>query len=355
MMSPAALGASAFLILLAAAPRARAQEPAPAGTATVPLRVNVVTALESAPLGYSVVSIPAQSIERFTDAVGRVVLPVASTGRVLLRIKRLGFIPRDTTVAVTGPGQLVTVALSRVSFNLAAVRVVAWPPCRRPGIPRRGGDAQLRGIVEQLKQNAERYRLLVKSFPFSYASERELSRKEPNGKPEVERTDTITVSGTPAWTYRPGRMLSRDPSQGANQWIMHIPVLSDLADETFIDNHCFHVAGLEQKEDTRLLRVDIVAAERLKSADVNVSVWLDAEGFQLRYASFTLTGFGGSFPTLLHVVSHVEYVEVAPSIPVMHQTIAENLVQELARGRGATTMFTERQTILQLTFFGARP
>lgn len=353
MMSTAAYGASALLIFLAAAPLAQAQEPEPAPQ--IPLRVFVVTALESAPLGYSVVSIPAQSVERFTDATGRVVLPVAGTGRVLLRIKRLGFVPRDTTVMVTEPGQAVTVALSRVSFNLAAVRVVAWPPCRRPGIPRRGGDAQLRGIVEQLKQNAERYRLLVKSFPFSYQSERELSRKEPNGQPEIERTDTITVSGKPDWTYRPGRMLARDPSQGVNQWIMHIPVLSDLADESFIDNHCFHVAGLEQKEDQRLLRIDIVAAERLKSADVNVSVWLDPQGFQLRYASFTLTNFSRSFPTLLHVVSHVDYVEVAPSIPVMQQTVAENLVQELSRGRGATTMFAERQTILRLTFHGARP
>lgn len=355
MMSPAAFGASALLILLATAPLAEAQEPAPSSPATVPLRVNVVTTLESAPLGYSVVSIPAQALERFTDAAGRVVLPVAGTGRVVLRIKRLGFVPRDTTITLTGPGQVLTVALSRVSFNLAAVRVVAWPPCRRPGIPRRGGDAQLRGIVEQLQQNAERFRLLAKTFPFSYESEREFSRKVPNGQPEIERTDTITVSGTPEWSYRPGRMLSRDTSERGNPWMMHIPVLSDLADGRFIDNHCFHVAGLEQKEDQRLLRIDIVAAARLKSADVNVSVWLDPEGFQLRYASFTLVNLDRSFNSLLHVVSHVEYVEVVPFIPVMHRTTAENLVQELSGGRSSTTLYTERQTILRLTFHGARP
>lgn len=347
MMPLRAACASAAVVLALGAPPVEAQEPA---ANSVPVRVEVVTADGSAPLAYSVISVPAQGIERFSDANGRVSIPVRP-GRVLMRVKRLGFVPRDTTFTVEdAPGQVVRIALARVSFTLDVVRVVGWPPCRRPGLPRRGGDAQLRGIVDQLKQNAERYRLLTTSYPFMYESERRFSHHLPDGKETTDRTDTISVSGVPAWKYKPGKLVSQDRTQGMNQWIMHIPVLSDLADQDFIDNHCFHVAGLEMKGEDRLLRLDIVAAQRLKSPDVNVSVWLDPVGFQLRHASFTLVGVH-QWPNLLHVVSRVDYVEVVPFIPVMHETNAENLVRE----GGLHVIHNERQTIVRLTFLGARP
>jgi hypothetical protein len=312
-------------------------------------RVEVVTRDGGSPIGYGVVSAPQQDIERFTDANGRVVLPLLP-GRVLLRVKRLGFVPRDTTVEVTAAaGQGVRVALERVSFSLDAVKVVDWPPCLRPGIPRRGGDAQLRGIVEQLRQNAERFRLLTKTYPFSYDVAREFTRRDGDGPVVPERTDTIPVRGNVAFWYRPGRLVIRE-RDGENEYKMRIPTLSDLADEQFIDNHCFHVAGLESKRDQRLLRIDIVAAQRIRTPDVNVSVWLDPRDFQLRHATFTLVRHA-TFPDLLQLVSSVDYVEVVPFVPVMHETVTENLV----RDRTLTTSFIERQVIVQLTFLGARP
>jgi hypothetical protein len=320
-----------------------------AGDGTTMLRVEAVTDAGQ-PLGYSVVLVPAQGIERFTDASGRALLRVQA-GRVLLRVKHLGYTPRDTTVEVPdGTTTTVRVALTRVSYVLDPVQVVAWPPCRRPGLPRRGGDERVRGIVEQLRQNAERYRLLTTSYPFWYLSEREFTKREPGVAPQREGFDTIRVSGRPEWRYRPGGLVSRDRSHGVNQWIMHIPVLSDLADEAFIGAHCFHVAGVEHKGDEQLLRIDIVAAQRLRSADVNVSVWLDPTDYGLRHASFTLTNTR-QFPDLLHMISSVEYVEVVPGVPVMHRTTAENLVQ----GTTGAVTYTERQAIVLLTFEGARP
>src|SRR5690606_33240629 len=231
------------------------------------------------------------------------------------------------------PGQRVVIALTRVSFELAAVEVVAWPPCRRPGIPRRGGDAQLRGIVEQLRQNAERFRLLTTTYPFSYTSERELSRRVLDGAEGIESVDTILVAGAPDWRYEPGRIISRDRSDGTRGWFMHIPILSDLAEDRFIEHHCYHVAGPEDQEGDGLLRLDIVAAQRLRGPDVSVTVWLDPVGFQLRFATFTLSRIPPQFRDLMHLVSRVTYVEVAPFIPVMHETVAENLMRTGAAGR----------------------
>lgn len=347
MMSRAAISASlAALGVLSLAGSVRAQG-RPAGT--VPLRVEVVAQEGATPLAYGVVSIPSQGLERFTDASGRVMLPV-KPGRVLLRVKRLGFVPKDTTFEIaTGAGQEVRVALVRVSFTLGAVRVVDWPPCLRPGIPRRGGDPQLRGIVGQLRQNAERYRLLTRTYPFVYEQQREFSQRAPDGTEEPQRTDTITVRGDITWRYRPGQLVVRE-QDGESLWKMRLPTISDLADDSFVENHCFHVAGLEQKGGQELLRVDVVAAQRLATPDVNVTVWLDPVGFQLRHSRFTLVRTR-RFPHLRQVHSDVDYVEVVPFVPVMHETLTENVVQEAA----TSTSYLERQTIIRLIFVGARP
>jgi hypothetical protein len=357
-VASARAGATLLTLLCLAHGPALSQEPPGAVAApapVLPLHVQVIAELDGAPLGHSVVSLPGPGVERFTDAGGRVVLPVARAGRLAVRAKRLGFVPRDTTVEITGaPGQRIVVALTRVSFELRPVEVVAWPPCRRPGIPRRGGDAQLRGIVEQLRQNAERFRLLTTAYPFSYSAARERSRRVLGREEEIQGVDTIVVSGSLDGTYQPGRLVSREGADGSRGWLMHMPLLGDLAEQRFIDNHCFHVAGLEDKEGQRLLRLDIVAAERLRGPDVHVVAWLDPAGFQLRHATFTLSRVPPQFRDLLHVVSHVRYGEVAPSIPVMHETMAENLMRRGATGREVVA-FMERQRIVRLTFHGERP
>lgn len=340
-----------LLALCLLAPRVRAQEPAPAEPPRN-LLVRVQTALERVPLGYSVVAAPALGIERFTGANGTVVIPVPRPGPVRLVIKRLGFTPRDTVVTVTeAVSQSVTIALARVSFRLEAVRVVAWPPCRRPGIPR-NAPGELRGIVDQLRQNAERYRLLTRTYPFIYTMEREFGQRAPDGTYVADSVDLIRVSGTPEWSYRPGRLVEQE--KGTRQLVMRIPSISDLADDTFVDNHCFHVAGLEEKEGQQLLRLDILAAARLRSVDADVVVWLDPKDYQLRHATFTLTKTPPQVLGLLFATSKVRYVELIPFVPVMELMVAENTVQR-GRFQLETRTFVERQTIRELLYRGLRP
>ncbi len=352
-----------ILVLIAALMGALAPVQAQSATALPrQLTVRVVTTPEGIPLGYAVVAATALGIERFTNASGVVAIPIPEPGRVTLRVKRLGFTPKDTTVTVTDEAsQSVVVALKRVEVKLEAVTVVAWPPCKRPGVPRRGGDARVRAVVEQLRENAERYRLLIKTYPFNYASLREFGSRELDGAEQFESADTIIVTGRPAWSYRPGTLIAREPvreqradTRPLSEWVMRIPSLSDLADDRFIENHCFHVAGLEDKEGARLLRIDIVAAERLKSSDVNVVAWLDPKDFQLRYATFSLSKIPPQFDGLLHSTSRVSYVELLPFVPVMQLMTAENLVQ-YERPERRTRTFIERQRILTLAFLGERP
>lgn len=337
------------LMLALGGTRLAAQEPAEPRN----LAVRVVTETERVPLGYSVVAAPELALERFTGASGSVVLPIPEAGLVRLRIKRLGFSPKDTTVLVSGARtQSVTIALARVSFRLEEVRVVAWPPCEAPGIGA-DTDGALRGIVEQLRQNAERYRLLIATYPFLYTMQRQFGERLPDGSYIANAQDVIPVNGTPEWTYRPGTLVAREPR--TTQWVMRIPQLSDLAEDAFVDNHCFHVAGLEEKEGKRLLRLDIVAADALRDTDVNVSVWLDPEAYQLRHATFTLTRPPRAIRGLVSVTSTVRYREVIPFVPVMELLVAENVSEQRTRGRSTRKVFIERQTIQNLIYRNARP
>ena len=317
------------------------------------LAVRVVTETERVPLGYSVVAAPDLALERFTGAGGAVVLPIPAAGPVRLRVKRLGFTPKDTTVLVSGArSQAVTIALARVSFRLQEVRVVAWPPCEAPGIGP-GTEETLRGIVDQLRQNAERYRLLIATYPFLYTMQRQFGERMPDGSYVASAQDVIPVSGTPDRTYRPGTLVAREPR--STQWIMRIPQLSDLAEDAFVDNHCFHVAGLEDKEGRPLLRLDAVAAAALRETDVNVSVWLDPTDYQLRHATFTLTKPPRAIPGLVSVTSSVRYREVIPFVPVMERLVAENVHQTRDRRATVRRVLIERQTIQDLIYRSARP
>lgn len=315
------------------------------------LLVRVQTAMEGAPLGYSVVALPTLGIERFTGANGAVAIVVPGAGPQRLVVKRLGFTPKDTVIVVSDAlSQVVTVRLERVSFRLDAVRVVAWPPCRRPGL--RDATREVRGIIDQLRQNAERYRLLTRSYPFLYVMQREFGHRETDGSYVAESRSVVPVSATPGWIYRPGTLVAREPT--TTDWIMRIPSIGDLAEQAFVDNHCFHVAGLEEKDGARLLRIDIVAAARLRSVDANVVVWLDPTDFQLRHATYTLSKAPPQVRGLLRSTASARYRELLPFVPVLELLVAENTVQQ-GRARTATRVLIERQTLQSVRYTGARP
>jgi len=283
------------------------------------------------------------------------VLPVPP-GPTHLVVKRLGYQPKDTTILVSdAPSQVVTIVLTKLSVRLGAVQVADWPPCTEPGLPRPDLDPDGRSVIEQLQQNAERYRLLERNYPFIYSYERSFARRTAEGLEVVERTDTSVMSSQPNWSYRPGtlvRTVRRALSRANSEYAMRIPSLRDLSDPIFIANHCFHLAGIEEKGGQRLVRLDIVAAEALKEADVNVAAWLDTADFRLRAATFHLTRIPPALPDLQRVTSEVFYLEVIPFVPVLYSTTAERI--ERLRS-GARVTHIERQLVLDLEFVDAVP
>ena len=126
------------LALFASLPLAR-----PSGadvSATGVIVGTVVISGSAAPLAYSVVSINALQIERFSDDAGRFTLPDVPAGRVTLRTKHIGYTPVDTTIDVpAGDTVHVRIEMAKVPVQLPAVTTVAG--CKAPGPPQR--DAEL--------------------------------------------------------------------------------------------------------------------------------------------------------------------------------------------------------------------
>jgi hypothetical protein len=133
---------------------------------------------------------------------------------------------------------------------------------------------------------------------------------------------------------------------------MQLPSLRDFASSAFIDNHCFHVAGIEEKAGQRQLRMDIVAAERLRDPDVNGAVWLDTTDYRIRFASLVLTMIPRQLRHLATVTSEITFLELIPFVPVMYVTQGENI----EKGNGTVRLrYLERQQVLDVRYLGPRP
>jgi hypothetical protein len=334
-----------FLACLAAPTAARGQN---IGTL---LRGTVVDRATGQPLEHAMVSLSPLGRQTFSSAQGQFGFAALPPGAYRLRVARLGFTPRDVAVTVGADPPVIRVELDRATFALAAVRVLAYPPCTRPGAPDPRRNPDFAGIFEQVRQNAEQYRVLSDSFPFGYRFERTRGEQRADSTRLIERVDTLLVrSDHDRWQYRPGSVVARD----ASGYVMQLPTLADFASREFLRNHCFYYAGVDTTPDGRQVRVDFRAADRLRSPDVHGSVLLDAVSFQIRRAELDLS----IVPAPLHDVvrAHVTTIfrEVSPAIVVFDQVRGTTVLRP-SRAPGAFTESFEEQRLLEFGWLRADP
>src|SRR5258708_23000382 len=182
---------------------------------------------------YSVVAIPSLSRQKLTNDVGDFGWRVLRVGPLRLRFRHMGFAPHDTAVVLHAGDTLhVDVALSRLAIRLDAMHVTA--ACARTQDAAASGA--LTELFDQVRQNAEQYRLLVRSHPLTRRmSVADVSRTDAGrvtmGTPEVITFDSDVEQG-----YKPGNVfrrteLRRGPLVGA------LPELADSADSLFTTKH----------------------------------------------------------------------------------------------------------------------
>lgn len=305
------------ICLVAGADTVRAQ--ATARTDTTGAIVALVTAKAGGfPLAYSVVSVPALGRERFTNDQGAVALTALPAGRTQLRIRHLGYTPIDLWVAVrANRTDTLRIQMTHIAVELNAVRVHALGVCKTPGPPRATAEPAFAAIFEQLRENADQFRLLADAYPFAYTMERISSVHYVSGELVVQSVDTLTLGTGLRWKYAPGSVVTETAYPGNRQVQFVIPTLVQFAEQSFLNSHCFANGGADTANGSAVVRVDFVADERIKPPDVDGEIYLDPATFQIRRSVLRLTHIPDQTPQISAVEVVTDFREVLPSIPIV--------------------------------------
>ena len=308
-------------------------------------------------LPYSVVSIPTLARDQFTDDRGVFRMAGLPPGRLRLRIRHVGYSPEELDVLVqAGVVDTIRVALTRIAVRLTAMHVSAYPECLSPGPPL-VSDTAFTAIFEQLKQNAEQFRLLTTEYPFIAGVQRTTSTLYGTDDLRREVVDTITLSSDAQWAYKPGTVVVREKHfmRSDGPVTMRIPSLANFADSLFIANHCYYNGGLETVDGRELVRIDFVAASALKEPDVDGSMFLDPATFQIRRSFLHLSKQPKAVPDVLGTEATTVFAELFPSVPVIAMV---NSVNRLKVGRlrnRPATQTREDQQLIAVAFTGRKP
>jgi len=283
-------------------------------------------------------------------------------GPTLIRVRRLGFAPMELRFPVrAGVTDTVRLSLSRIVVQLATVEVREHPPCRSPGAPDSGKDSTLAQVYAQVRLNAQQFRTLSDAYPFMYDMEITHTRTLTDGREREDGREVARNFSKQEWRYRPGRVVERSTYRAGRTrrygpLVFNIPTLVDFAEESFVRNHCFHNGGVVQVEDSALIRIDVVAAEKLRQPDVDGSIFLDPETFQIRRTVMRMSRMPSSSEvrgmTGLEVTT--VFQEVLPSVPIIHHV--QSIQRFDPRTRGLTHLAAhERQLLVGFAFLEGRP
>jgi len=283
------------------------------------------------PLSYAVVSLPQRGLERFTDGSGRFLLTELPAGSHELLVRRLGYTPwRGTVRIAAGETTPLEIALTVIPVRLDAVTVQAMARCDRPGLPDPQRAPAVAMLVSLLRENADRYRLLVSAHPFEYEHVRAVGIVLDGAVAEssvvfqtVDRLHDRSVSKA---LYRAGQVVTpQPPPHPPGEFVMSIPTILDLSDDAFARAHCFGYGGRETMGSETWLRLDVRAADRSRSPDVHGRFWLDSASSTLRRMELELSHVARLPRALRHVAAlrvQTRFTEIAPGLSVLRDICA---------------------------------
>ncbi|MEO5579165.1 MAG: carboxypeptidase regulatory-like domain-containing protein [Gemmatimonadaceae bacterium] len=309
------------------------------------------------PLPYSTVSIDQIGRERFTDQVGAFVYHGIPAGTYRIRVRQLGYTPLDTTIRITLRHPVSPVfTMRRIPTALAQVQVSA--PVRRCIVPAESGfvdDPELATVLGEARKNADRERLLRRTYPFEYRLAQSHSTFDVAAETQTIRYDTMTFRSDDNWRYRKGRVVSDDRNKLFGEVrVMRLPTLADLADRGFLTAHCFKYSGIHDFNGIPTHRIDFAPDSALVSPDVEGSIFIDSASYIIRRAEFRLTRGGSVTPAILGMTVTTTYREILPNVALFDEIAS---VQPLGKKMGGANgkEFREMQRLMSFRFLKGGP
>jgi hypothetical protein len=301
------------------------------------LVVTVTAQQTGVSLPYAVVALPERAVERFTDAGGRATIIALPSGRYEIAVRRIGFAPyRGRVVIEAGIVTTAAITLAQIPVQLTGMMVRPREVCTKPGMPDRARDPAVYDVVELLRDNANQFRLLTSQYPFRYATQRVFASLADSAV-FVQAVDTLVAESKSLGGYRPGRVV-RDQrgAGGRTETMMAIPGLSDIAAPAFIANHCFHFGGIVTEGAETWVRLEVRAADKLRSLDVHGTFFLDSATAQLRRMELEMSR-PDRLPRRLQGIRTVAvattFREITPGLSLVDRVCAINW-QKPFQGRG---------------------
>jgi hypothetical protein len=279
------------------------------------------------PLPYAVIAIPAVGVERFSGADGRFVVTDVPAGSHAVTVRRIGFVPQQSTVTITA-GSITTLdaQLVQIPVRLTALLVRPVEPCTKPGLPDAAAVPEVAQLVGLLRENAATYRTIATQHPYAYAQYRALGTLV-NDSVQLTSIVAERIDGVRAVRYRPGRVVTTTGSGLRASWVMSFPTVLDLVDQTFIDNHCFRYGGTSHNGSETWVRLDVRAADKLKTPDVHGAFYLDSATAQLRRMELDLSRVD-RLPRQLRGIRAVQatttFLDIAPGLSIIDDVCGIN-------------------------------
>lgn len=325
--------------------------------------VGIVTSQATGePLGYADATIPPLDVGTLASATGTFHLRDLPAGPTTIRVRRIGFRPAFAHVTIAaGREDTVRVALAPLALALTGFRVTS------DACPRRGtGDTVTLALIEQIRMNAERSRLLIDEHPYVTSIERIVGDEQQEGaaigrttRRRIVRVDTLTGAARHEWRYSPGNLVStnRDASVDDATGKMAVPQLTDLADDAFIDAHCFRYAGIVSLDGVRRVRIDFAPSKDVRQPDLRGSIYLDTASSQIVQTTMVLERPSPLKPATdtWTTTLTTRFHDVLPSLPVIRSLCSRTTGTSISprgsyvvEGRAAV----ESQRLIEFAFTG---
>jgi hypothetical protein len=316
------------------------------------VRGLVIDAESGRPLGYTAIMLVSRGLERFSDDSGRFVLAGLPAERLALRVRHIGYAPRDTNVTLA-PGQTldIRVELRRIAVELAGVRVEASRTCVEPGRPRRDVDSTLAIVFQQLEQNAQQYRLITTRYPFESTVRQVFSYATSAGTAPINTTSAL-VRSDGSERYSPGDVIVK---RGLSRAVA-IPSLAVFTDRAFVEAHCFRAGGLQDMSGEKLFRIDFQAAAKIDSPDLDGSMYLDPANFVIRRSEIRVTNLSRGLSDFDSIAVTSRFEEIFPGVPIVAEVDGLSHYTKPRTSNGEQLLaLAEHQRDVQLRFIRGQP
>ncbi|MGH7678369.1 MAG: carboxypeptidase regulatory-like domain-containing protein [Gemmatimonadaceae bacterium] len=287
---------------------------------------QVVLRDDGQPLGYTTIAVLSQGTQRLAGESGSFSLTVPP-GEIRLRFKRIGFVPMDTALIVAANDTArIRIEMARLVIKLPAIAVSGACTDKTPL-----GDkpAVVAELFEQVKQNAERMRLLAQDKPFMMTAVHYGRFVDGDNRVTNPRTDTLE---RPALLkpYKPRGVvfpITEGPYKGSTG--IMLPELPDLADTAFTNNHCFWYAGQEKLRNDSVIRVDFEPVPWLaKELDLEGSIYLRVDGYQLVGLYTKLNRIPPNNRVLREYTTRAWFIELVSGVSVIDEHVLMNVFRD---------------------------